>query len=303
MTRTLPAALAAALALSAPARAGLEITASADDFVPKADKDPAVRAQALGADGGGNTSLRLQSDKPVDDNKFPDAPGSPNNNKIAPPKERKVRQRDRDLGQTFLTGDKGYAVDAVYLRLGFGDKAVLPGVPGSRAALQFFEVTGEPKLNDSGTPGRLGKFDRAKSPELDDYLEGETYTSVRVTAAGKMPAKLDKGYYLKFDLTGEDEVALKPNTHYAFVLMFLDRGEGRSMTLANSYFGDYTPDPKRKLVGHGIRREGGVGKAEAPEFEPDLPDDLKARTALPPGTLGFPDVCTFRDLYFTVTGK
>lgn len=25
------------------------------------------------------------------------------------------------------------------------------------------------------------------------------------------------------------------------------------------------------------------------------------RNTLPPGTLGFPDVCTWRDLYFTIT--
>ena len=45
------------------------------------------------------------------------------------------------------------------------------------------------------------------------------------------------------------------------------------------------------MRGHGIRREG----------TPAFADDWKSRLAQPPGTLGFPDVCTFRDLYFAVT--
>jgi hypothetical protein len=55
------------------------------------------------------------------------------------------------------------------------------------------------------------------------------------------------------------------------------------------------------LVGHGIRREGGSGRPEPPFFRPDLPDDFRTRRAQQPGTLGFPDVDTFRDLYFTIT--
>jgi hypothetical protein len=61
--------------------------------------------------------------------------------------------------------------------------------------------------------------------------------------------------------------------------------------MANQYYGTYTPDPSNKLCGHGIRREG----------MPAFADDCKSRLAHPPGTLGFPDVCTFRDLHFAVT--
>jgi hypothetical protein len=73
--------------------------------------------------------------------------------------------------------------------------------------------------------------------------------------------------------------------------MFLDRAPLRGMTLANQYYGTYTPDPANLRRGHGIRREG----------LPDFPEDWRARLAQPPGTLGFPDVCTFRDLHFAVT--
>jgi hypothetical protein len=79
------------------------------------------------------------------------------------------------LGQTFLTGEKGGKLDALFLRVGHADLAMLTNTPGARVAVQWFEVTGDPRLNDHGTPGFAGKFDRVTSPELDDYLEGETY--------------------------------------------------------------------------------------------------------------------------------
>ena len=106
-----------------------------------------------------------------------------------------------------------------------------------------------------------------------------------------MPDRLNKGDYLKLDFQGADEFPLEPHRTYAFLLMFLDRAPQRSLTLANQYYGTHTPDPKNKLCGHGIRREG----------TPAFPDDWKSRLAQPPGTLGFPDACTFRDLHFAVT--
>lgn len=239
----------------------------------------------------------------IDDNKFYGLKDAPNKNRIAPPSVPKVQQRDRDLGQTFLTGDKGFAVESLYLRIGFSDKAVLSGAPGAKLAVQWFEVKGTPRLNDSGTPGFSSTFDRARSPELDDYIEGETYKSVRVSQDGVLPDKLAKGDFLHIAFTGKDAVTLKPNTHYAFVVLFTERSANRQLALANTYYGGYNPDPKNPLVGHGLRREGGAGRKEAPYFAPDLPDDRKKRTRLSPDTLGFPDVCTYRDLYFTITAK
>lgn len=278
--------------------AEMNIFASSEDIVPK-DKS-SVMIEYLQSDDSGTTSLRFETDREISDNKFTSLPGAPNNNRIAPPSQPKVQQRDRDLGQTFLTGDKAFKLDAVYLRVGFSDKAVLEGARNAPVVLQFFEVSGKPRLNDSGTPGFKGFFDRAQSPELDDYIEGETFRPIAY-ALGKLPDKLGKGYYLKFDLQGQDEIELKPNTHYGFVLGFTQRAPKRALALANSYYGQYQPDPKNKLIGHGIRREGGIGKIEAPYFKPDLPDSLEEHLALAPDTLGFPDVCTYRDLFFALT--
>jgi hypothetical protein len=295
--------------LAGTTRADMEITASKADIVPKADNDPLVRVQSLMADGGGITSLRFSTDKQVAENPYPTDAASKNH--IAPPSQRKVQQRDRDLGQTFLTGDQGFRVDALFVRVGPRDdagmgKPVGPGVPGARVALQFFEMGGKPTLNDNGTPGFLRDaqghplFSRKLSPQLDDFLEGETYRSIHVVH-GVLPQNLEPGTYLTFRLIGGDQVVLQPHTEYAFLLLFTERGPQRSMSLANRYFGTYTPDPNNPFVGHGIRREGGTGQPNAPFFRPDLPDDLPTRLAQKPDTPGFPDVDTFRDLYFTIT--
>ncbi len=267
-----------------PLSAGLDITASPVPLVPPRDH-PSVLVHHATDDKGGNTSLRFVANRKVDENKYPT-----NGVTAFARAAREQPQRDRDLGQTFLTGDQRVRLDALFLRVGHADLAMLTNTPGARVAVQWFEVTGEPRLNDHGTPGFAGKFDRLTSPELDDYLEGETYTPLRVLEA-RLPEKLAKGDHLKLDFTGEDEFPLEPHRTYAFLLMFLTRAPLRGMTLANEYYGTYTPDPTNKLRGHGIRREG----------LPQFPDDWKARLAQPPGTLGFPDVCTFRDLHYAVT--
>lgn len=227
-------------------------------------------------------------------------------NRVAPPSAMNVQLRDRDLGQTFLTGDQGFKVDAVYLRVGPSDNSVAMGAQMARVALQFFEVEGTPRLNDNGTHGFLRDaqghpiFSRKLSPQLDDFLEGETYRCIHV-AQGVLPQSLKHGDYLTFKLTGSDQIVFSPHKSYAFLLIFVERGQDRSMSLANKYFGTYTPDPNNPFVGHGIRREGGTGQPQAPFFRPDLPDDFQVRLGQQPGTLGFPDVDTFRDLFFAIT--
>jgi hypothetical protein len=243
------------------------------------------------------------SDKPVEANKFFGAPESVNRNRIAPPSVPAVRQRDRDLGQTFVNRGGRSRLDAIDLRIGFTDRAVLPGARGAELFLQIFEVRGSPRLDDGGTPGFAGIFDRMRSPELDDFLEGETFESLAVVRGGFLPDSAGPGWYLRLSLTGEYAPRLEPGGHYAFLLGFVERAAGRSMSLANAYYGSYAPDPSRPLIGHGLRREGGSGPEGPPEFRPDLPDDFSARTALPPGTLGFPDVCTWRDLYWWTFGR
>ena len=95
--------------LSGSARS-VEITASKEN---KAVNNPLVMVRSMMADPGGTTSLRFSTDKNIADNLYPiDAVSK---NRIAPPSERKVQERDRDLGQTFLTGDQGFKVDTVFL--------------------------------------------------------------------------------------------------------------------------------------------------------------------------------------------
>lgn len=270
------------------ARADLEITASKQDFVPKADRDPLVMVQADRSDQTGTTSLRFSSNKPVNPN--PNRTHPPSRRFLVPAGVAEAEQRDRDLGQTFLTTNRGFKVDSIFLRVGFSDMAVLRGARGARVALQFLQVAGTPTRDENGTPGFI----------KDDFLVGETFRSIHV-AHGMLPEQLERGDFLRLRLTLDDRIVLQPHKQYAFMLMFEERGPDRSMSLANEFTGHYTPDSKNHFVGHGIRREGGSGDPKAPSFSPDQPDDFQARIAQQPGTFGFPDVDTFRDLFFTIT--
>lgn len=281
-----PAVAPLLLAMAIRAQAGLEITASTTPLAPP-PQDPTVLVHHAQEDQGGNTSVRFVTDHTVKENAYP-----PDGVTVFAKAARTQPQRDRDLGQTFLTGDRPVRLDALFLRIGHGDAAVRSGAPNAPVAIQWFAVTGTPRLNNHGTPGFAGRFDRTRSPELDDYLEGEQYFPLRVVQA-RLPTSLQRGDYLKFDFTDEDEFVLEPRRTYAFLLMFLERAEDRSFTLANQYYGTYVPDPANRLRGHAIRREG----------TPAFPEDWQRRLTLPPGTLGFPDVCTFRDLHFVVTVK
>lgn len=267
---------------------GQVVISSSDQrsFVPVSATNPYVMIDYQQGDEGGTTSIRFEKNKKLENNKYPADSRTVFGNRTVYGDS--YQQRDRDLGQTFLTDDKGFTVDAVYLRV--GPNQVERNTPGARVAIQFFKVTGQPRLNNHGTPGFIGKFDRQTSPELDDYLEGESYQSIYL-ATGKLPSDLKKDQYMKWQLEGK-RLILEPHTHYAFIIMFLDRDEDRSLSLYNSYYGNYYPDSKNLYVGHGIRREG----------KADFPDQWEDRLSLQPGTLGFPDVCTFRDLFFVITG-
>ncbi len=163
------------LLMTGSTRAGLDISASSKPVAPS-KSDSAVLVHHATDDKGGNTSLRFVENRKVDENKYPT-----NSVTVFAQAPREQPQRDRDLGQTFLTGEKGGKLDALFLRVGHADLAMLTN----------------------------------------------------------------------------------------------------------------TPDPANKFRGHGIRREG----------LPAFPDDAQERLKQPPVTLGFPDVCTFRDLHFAVTLK
>ncbi len=155
----------------------------------------------------------------------------------------------------------------------------------------------------------------------DDFLEGETYRPFHVATGGIIPAGLETNDYLRWEFTGDDQILLEPNTRYAFVFLFdepAEPGVNRNIPLSNVNVvpGGKMTDPFPD--GHMIRREGSstvfdevfiadesdpadVAAARRSASFPTLADgtpDREARLAIPPGTLGYPDVDAWRDLYF-----
>ncbi len=257
-----------------------------NSYVPNPAINPNVMISYQHGDPSGSTSIRFEKNKKSVNNDYPPDSATVFGNRAVYGDT--YQQRDRDLGQTFVVSQKGFTVSDLYLRVGANE--VEPNIPGSRVAIQFFKVTGKPILNDHGTPGFVGQYDRQSSPELDDYLEGESYTPIYL-ATGQLPYDLKKDQYMKWHLQG-GQLHLQPNTSYAFMVMFLDRDEERSLSLSNNYYGNYYPKPTDNLyIGHSIRREG----------KSDFPEQWQDRLTMQPGTLGFPDVCTFRDLFFVIT--
>jgi hypothetical protein len=241
-------------------------------------------------------------------------------------------KRDRDLGQAFtFTGAAPARLEAVTVRTGFGSNVVRPGAFGQAVSVQVFRVTGAARLHDNGTvPPRKAlhgfphdRDGQAIPAERDDYLVGEVYEALAVARGGRFPTKAEfglpegdaiqpdhpvlKGRYLRFDVSGLD-VVMTPGGVYAFLIMIDEAGAERGFTLANHYVGSYPH-------GHGIRRDG---NGTFPPVPPDpakafrdpanadawasahFPADFEARTAIPPGTDGYPDVDTWRDLSFWV---
>lgn len=244
--------------------------------------------------------------------------------------------RDRDLGQTFRTGPHPLRVEALTLRTGFGTMPFRPGAVGAEMFVQWIEVKGQPVTNNHGTstsvPGTRWQTYNPADPITDDYLEGETFYNLRVVRGGYMPDltsyKSDpagapgNGQWIRFSFTGDDVVELEPNRAYAFLVGFVEPASVRALTLANEFRGRY-PD------GHGIRREGSAdtpaffNPAEATPYTQALlisdtnqsqalavalekagfPANIKQRVEdMTFGTMGMPDVCTFRDLVFVIEG-
>ena len=209
-------------------------------------------------------------------------------------------ERDRDLGQTFISHAQPFRLEALTLRTGPADNAIGAAAPGAAVSLQIFTVSGEPSINKNGTAAR----------KEDDFITGEIYTSLRVISGGTLPQDLKKDQHLRWEVTGDDAILLDPGKKYAFLVMFDEPAPGRELALANNFFGKY-PD------GHGIRREGSIDKpfdnlnkvfnAKHLDDTDDrsassLPVDRAIRLNQQPGTWGRPDVDTYRDLFFAITG-
>jgi hypothetical protein len=169
-------------------------------------------------------------------------------------------------------------------------------------SLQIFTVSGHPKIH---------KPQNQPSKKLtDDFITGETYTSLRIVSGGNLPPVLTANQYLRWALTGDDVIPLKVDKKYAFLVMFDNPAAGQEFALANKYHGTY-PD------GHGIRREGSIdkpydhldkvfnvvfGDERDDRSASSLPLDPTTRFNQQPGTWGRPDVDTYRTLRFYIEG-
>jgi hypothetical protein len=301
-------------------------------LVGRAPSGPQVVASYDGADTSGNTSVAHDT---ADIYKWSGA--SPFAHEdwgyfTADGGEVPYVKRDRDLGQTFTHAGRTPArLRAITVRTAFGSNVVRPGTFGQAVSLQLFRVTGTPRVHDNGTVAPASALhgfphDRrgqAIPAERDDYYVGERFEPLAVLRGARFPAPQEfglpdatrpdpghpalKGRYLRFDVSGTDLV-LEPGAVYAFLVLIDHAGDDRGFTLANHYVGHYSG-------GHGIRRDGNgvfppaVPNPAKPFRDPangtawaaaHFPRDFIARAAIPPGTNGYPDVDTWRDLSFWV---
>jgi hypothetical protein len=293
-------------------QAGLAVTALGKRYQPDPQR---VVVQQAHADPGGSTSIRNSDRAHLEW------------------KTNGYFQRNRDLGQVF-TAPRDFQLDAIVLRTGPSDAAVLAGTPGAKLFVQFFEVIGEPRIHDNGTPpGTEAKHGFSRNHRCDDYLTGVEYRPLYLVNGGIFPAVPptrtlegqpsddDSGrlVYLRWHFTGTMRPGFTAGRRYAFMLGIEEPGAARGFTLANANAAGVNAPPSltdahdRYPGGWGLRREGDgtLPPLMLPAAQP--PDDPaplaqlhrealfaegSARYSLSPTTDGFPDVDTYRDLEF-----
>ena len=228
----------------------------------------------------GTTSFRFKSNKQLKtDNGFARQSG--------------YYERDRDLGQTFTAPDD-FTLGAITVRSGNNHGR---GAGGSAVSIQFFEVIGTPVLHDNGTTTEASTASNvawSRDPRTDDYLTGERYVSRRVVRGFCLPDSVGRQQYFRFELPGG--IRLKKGRRYAFLLLFDNPGPDRAMSLATQYFGGYDG-------GHGIRRERTAEKPKPDDLADSTFPPFAERLRLPPGTIGYPDVDTYRDFTFYLESR
>lgn len=310
MRHLTPLALAIALGWCPAARADLTVTALGKTYTPDPVRVPIKQTEA---NTGGSTSVR--NELPLEW------------------KEQGYFQRNRDLGQVF-TPEKTFVLDAIVLRTGPSDNAVLAGTPGAKVFVQFFEVAGTPKINDNGTPvGTKAKHGFSTNHRCDDFFEGVMYKSIRVVKGGVFPAipptkdaadkpangDAGKFHYMRWAFTGDDRLTFEAGKRYAFMVGFEEPGKNRGFTLANMNAASSPAPPRigdqadRYHGGWGLRREGDgtvpptMIPGKGPPADPKVVEKLTgqslfatgdARYKLSPTTDGYPDVDTYRDQEF-----
>lgn len=243
-------------------------------------------------------------------------------------KDKGYYRRARDLGQVF-TAPRDFTLDALVLRTGNDRLAFLPGSAGAEVFVQFFRVRGEPVIDDNGTPpGTKATHGFSTNHRCDDFIRGVTYESIRVVEGGKLPDLREEGEgkltYLKWDLTGEDELRFEAGERYAFMVGFVHPGPERNFTLANL---NNASSPKPPVIrgendgyggGWALRREGNGARpplkvpGESPPGDPAIRARLEAESTFPAGAAhyeisptcdGYPDVDTYRDHEFYLVSR
>jgi len=242
-------------------------------------------------------------------------------------------QRNRDLGQTFyIPEDTTITLDAIVLRTGNSASAVKIGAISAEVYLQLFEVTGEPVINDNGTPvGTSSTHGFTDNHRADDYLEGVTYESLLAVSGGFFPiigpTTMDGGqeghlHYIRWDLQDENELTLEGGKRYAFMVGFIEPNVDRSFTLGNVNRANNPAAPELSTDTNGqpwwsMRREGDGTlpptqyPGNEPPADPALVEQLVTESTfenahaylLSPTTNGFPDVDTYRTLEFYIEAK
>lgn len=312
-------------AVELPEKAGLSVS-----IVGEVPAGPDVKiAQPYGRRGP--TSIRYRKIEGAERVSHSPNPVDPNGGKFF--------ARDRDLGQTFTTPADGkpFRLDAVILRVGPVAADFDGGLEDARERgevfLQIFEVSGTPVVNDNGTTGDVltsKAYPHAKTKALaDDFITGESYRTLLVARGGKLPHDFkmgspnsggpddrSAGSLLRFDVSAAGGVVFEPGKCYAFLVGFEKPGATMSLPIDNWDYLNTAGATSEQIAtgvyggGHAIRREGRVPEPwknldKAFSNDPSwarFSDNLHERFAQEPGTWGRPDVDTYRDLVFWISG-
>ncbi len=301
-------------ALTSSAWAGLEVISLGKTYQPDSRR---IAIQQTAGDIGGSTSVRNVDAKHLEW------------------KTQGYFQRNRDIGQVFTT-ERGFRLDAIVLRTGGSDAAVLAGTPGAKVFVQFYEVIGEPQINDNGTPGGAkAKHGFSTNHRCDDFIEGVTYRPLGIVRGGRFPDipptqdmngipaggqdAAGKRHYLRWRFDGDDRHTFESGKRYAFMIGLEEPGPERGFTLSNSNKAAVDAPPAiadqhdRYHGGWALRREGdgslppAMSPGQTAPADPAVRSRLvgqslfapgDARYRLKPTTDGYPDVDTYRDLEF-----
>ncbi len=240
-------------------------------------------------------------------------------------KEKGYFRRARDLGQVF-TAPRDFVLESIVLRTGNAHLAFLGGAAGAEVFVQFFQVTGTPKIDDNGTPpGTKAKHGFSTNHRCDDFVAGVAYRPLRVVSGGRLPNLAEGGdgklTYMRWTFKGGDPLCFQKGRRYVFMVGFVKGAPERNFTLGNR---NNAGSPRKPAMvdgldtypgGWALRREGNGKRPPLkvpglqPHADPALLERLRAessfpagraRYAIPPTCEGYPDVDTYRDFEFYI---